>query len=627
LASIGQQVHRLASGFNLEAAVTAAQEAIRLLRSDDVRSALPSLDAEDPKLRGIEEVLQQPAPSDLRRVLTDLTRFIQSLGISNRPFLALVQNAPDQQRKQVHVDPPLQKTTVLSSLEHHWNRGDHDEAARLLEGLVISARAGNLRSRALLGEIACSQKPVFSINIIDLARVLEIVGWDELTLQFMNPRRGLLIPGLRPERINPHFLSALFAHPPALPEAINALETVIRQKGKDPWGLRSRAARGLFLLTTPSRGAHLSPARYWDLLALAWPISIPAIVPEHFSTGENPRWDLYEQHLTIAFQIVEDSARPQGIREAALSAIWTGGPSRGPRDLALTVCSRTLDLADKGPEWVWPVARFPLEQLARSGYVISEKLTKGLQSARPENTLGSGSTVEPQRLIDELRDFVEERPPLLRLVSQEASPPTPEQRLRRITAAALELGSYGLILEPGLIAALMTKAFEAQVSLERLEALRRALYPLHSQAAVMAWLDQTGMPWPSHELPRGHQIEGALALLRWIRDHEREPEELRVETAQRYWETEQRLIGRRWAPVDPNPLEWWQRRLTQELPATLAHLERAAYKSGAPRPWALYLQNHPEILGDLRIMAKSPLPGTKALAEKMLTILFTRPAS
>lgn len=623
LATIGQQMHRMAAGLNMTAAVTAAREAITLLKSHDVQSALPSLDS---RLRGIEIGLEEPNVSDLRRVISDLSRLIQSLGASHRPFLAIVQNAPDQ-RPQAKPNDQLQKTSVLGALERLWDRGEHDKARQLLEGIVLSAQEGDIRSRALLSDIVCSERPTVSINIRAVADVLDTVGWHEFTLRLIDPHHTLLIPGLHPSKINPHLISDLLSRPPAVPGIVDALSAVLRRKNvKDPWGLRTRAAQGLFSLTTPGRGETVSVFRFWEILIQSWPVAVPALRPEGFGPTKDAehRWDLYEEHLKRAFEIIENQAQPRALREATLTALWAGGPARGPRNLCFVACSRTLDMAEKSPAWVWPIAAAPLEDLMRSGFVASERLESLLPRKKQDITLGKGAgqPVDPRKLIEELGLFAEEKSPHLRLISTEIIARSPNEILERLTAVAQELGSYGLILEPSLVAAAIKKAVEILPLFETLDAFRNALYPLHPAAAVTAWFETTGLPWPSNLLPGGHRPEAALALLRWLREREKEPVEIQTETARRYWEIDRRLLQRSWHSAAPKPLEWWHHRLAMELSATLApQVLKANETGGSSHGWAEYARTYPEVTNDVRALAKSPLPGTRLLAGQIHSLL------
>jgi hypothetical protein len=152
------------------------------------------------------------------------------------------------------------------------------------------------------------------------------------------------------------------------------------------------------------------------------------------------------------------------------------------------------------------------------------------------------------------------------------------ENLEKLTAVALDLGAYGLPLEAALIGSvfktaleevIVDPAFDPRTDFQIVESFRLSLYPLNPAAVVSSWLDATGLAWPSHRLPQGHRLEGALALLQWIHDRKREPEEIKRETARHYWDRRSRLSNERWSAVHPDIDAWWRHHLTQELPAAL----------------------------------------------------------
>jgi hypothetical protein len=53
----------------------------------------------------------------------------------------------------------------------------------------------------------------------------------------------------------------------------------------------------------------------------------------------------------------------------------------------------------------------------------------------------------------------------------------------------------------------------------------------------------------------------------------------------------------------------------------LAAQLRDASLTGTPRAWIEYLHQHPEAEADLRAFSQAALPGTRALAQAILSIL------
>jgi hypothetical protein len=629
---LGLQVHRLALGPDLGAAVRTAREAINLLKDESVLSAAPKIPVPVRDIQAIEESLREENVQDLRKALRDLTRIIQSLGVSSAPFLALIQNAPDQ-----HPRGEVRKTSLESALALHWDRGEHAQARDLLDRIVRSARHGDAACLAQLGALVTSGHRTISLNIPILADLLESSGWHECALKLIDPRRPILIPGLAVGAVNPNLLMRLVDEPPPVPESVAALVSILKRRpAKDAWGLRGHAARGLFALTSPSRGEVLPVFDYWKTLIEAWPVRLPKLVPSRFGPD---RWDLFEEHLRTAFGIVENARQPLALRREALAAVWSGfgGIETAPKALWLVAFHRTRRVLEGEPGLAAPAVVDALRDLRNSGALPADE-SEPISEIRPAE--------EPSRLLRQFAALAAEmgvgenggvpRPPRLRVVSSGAPAPHPADTLKRLTALAEGLGSYGLLLDPAFVSGLIRAAVRSLIDVPHsgltlasgpVVSFRRSLYALHPAAAVAAWLDETGAPWPSQDLPRGHQVEGALALLRWIRDREKEPEEIKGETARRYWEIDRRLAGRNWAPVRPDPLEWWKSRLVRELPAVLSRQERASLETRASHAWVVYARSHPEVVSDLEALSRSALPGTSALAERILRRLLLRPAS
>lgn len=656
LASLGRQMHRLASGPDLDAAVNAAREALTLLRDKSILSARPEIPL---SVRKIEQRLLEENAEDLRTALKDLTQLIQSLGAASKPFLVLIQNAPDQKgasvRQAAAPAGDLRKTSLESALALHWDRGEHGKARDLLDRILQSARHGDTACLSELGSLAVSSQRTVSVNIPLLADLLEASGWHEFALKLINPKSPLLIPGLSGAPVNPNLLMRLLDQPPPVPESVNALVSVLKKRrDKDAWGLRGHAARGLFSLTTPLRGGVLPVFDYWKGMIDAWPVRLPKINPSrfgpspsgsqvHWPAGQEPRWDLFEEHLRTAFGVVENRQQPFELRREALTAVWSGygGPQSAPRALWIVAYFRTRQILEGEPGLAAPATTEVMQDLRNS-----EEF-----SANETAPVSESPSEEPLRLLRQLTALAAElgasenqsrpRPPYLHVVASgtfgtAAAAPAAEETLRRLTGLAQGLGTYGILLDAPFVSDLMRTAVRSLIAApgsgltiasEPVVSFRESLYALHPAAAVSGWLDETGCPWPSQDLPRGHQLEGALALLRWIRDREKEPEEIKRESARRYWDLSERLTGRHWTAAQPRPLDWWNRRLSQDLPAALAGQEREAREAGAPRGWAVYARNHPEVLSDLQALARSPFPGTSALAEHILRVLSLRPAS
>ncbi|HSA59638.1 MAG TPA: hypothetical protein VLJ37_08135 [bacterium] len=643
LASLGQQMHRLALGPDLDAAVTAAREALSLLRDESILSARPEIPL---SVRKIEQRLREENADNLRTALRELTQLIQSLGPSSKPFLVLIQNAPDQKGgrvRQAALAPAgdLRKTSLESALALHWDRGEHGKARDLLDRIIQSARNGDTACLTELGSLAVSGHRTISVNIPLLADLLEASGWHEYTLKLIDSKRPLLIPGLKGTPVNPNLLMRLLDQPPPVPESVNALVSVLKKRAdKDAWGLRGHAARGLFSLTTPLRGEVLPVFDYWKAMINAWPVRLPKINPSRFGPA---RWDLFEEHLRTAFGVVENRQQPLALRREALTAVWSGyggGPESAPKALWIVAYFRTRQILEGEPGLETPSTTEAMQDLRNSGEF----------SANETAPVSEGPAEEPLRLLRQLAVLAAElgvsenkarpRPPYLRVVASgsfgTAGAQEPAENLRRLTALAQRLGTYGVLLDAPFVSDLMRAAVRSLIAVpgsgltvasEPVASFRKSLYALHPAAAVSGWLDETGSPWPSQDLPRGHQLEGVLALLRWIRDREKEPEEIKRDSARRYWDLHERLTGRRWTAVQPRPLEWWNRHLARDLPAALASQEREAREAGTPRGWAVYARNHPEVMSDLQALARSPFPGTSSLAEQILRVLSLRPAS
>jgi hypothetical protein len=504
-----------------------------------------------------------------------------------------------------------------------------------------------------LSALLVSKHRTISVNIPLLADLIDSSGWHEFALKLIDPKRPMLIPGLGGAPVNPNLLMRLLDQPPPVADSVEALVSVLKRRpDKEGWGFRGHAARGLFALTTPLRGEILPVFDYWKILIESWPVRIPKINPSRFGpspsgthglwpVGQEARWDLFEEHLRTAFGVAENRRQPLSLRREALTSIWNGygGPHSAPKSLWIVAYFRTRQILEGERDLASPQTTEGLKDLQTSGEFATGEIAADAES------IPSG---DPQRLLRQFTDLAAElgvgdnqerkRPPHLRVVDSRHAEDSTGARvtLRRLTALAEGLGSYGLLLEAPFVSGLMRAAVRSLIdapgsrltfSSEPVVAFRKGMYALHPAAAVTGWLDETGAPWPSQELPEGHHIEGALALLRWIRDREKEPEELMAETAQRYWEIDGRLSGRNWTAVRSNPLEWWRRRLSQGLPSTLVRQERASHDAGVPRSWIVYARNHPEVLADLQALARSQLPGTSALAERILSVLWLRPAS
>jgi hypothetical protein len=642
LATLGQRLDQMttgqmATGRNLSAAVETAREALRILRSQAASST--DLRFSDPlqAIRAIEDRLDPQTPEHaegLQRALTDLCHLIQSLGASPRPFLFLVQNAPDQRVRAPESSP-------LAGILRHWERGEHDRARELLLGLMCAARDGDARCLGQLGELIMSREKTVSVNAGVVADTLESIGWDAFALKIIDPSYPLLIPGFDPSRRNVSLLVRLLGRPPASAESIAALNSVLRKRTvQDVWSLRTHAAQGLFMLTTPEYGAMLPVFEYWSNIIRAWPVPLPALLPSRFGPSPSdrlepwrdlePRWDLYEGHMKAAFSVAENAKQPMSLRREAAACVWNGyaGPDSAPKPLWTVNYFRARGLVNKEPDMIW--LQDHLRTYERDSGVSSE-------TERPVPV--SSPAAEPLRLLGELTTFARTRARHLRLV-----PRTPEQdfgrspleNIKRLADVAGVLASYGLHLEAPLIGHVMKTALESalaepgleiKITSEPVASFRRNLYALNPAAAVTGWLDATGLPWPSQDLPEGHRPEGALALLQWIRDREREPEEIKGETARRYRELNERLIDRSWSPLRLDNDRWWEHRLSQELPALLANQIRDARQTGAPHAWLVHARRHPEIEADLKSFLHSPLPGTRAFAERILQILSARPSS
>ncbi len=640
LASLGQQVHRLALSSDLSGAVSAAREAITLLRGESVLSTRPQIPVSVQDIQEIEERLLGENADTLRNALHELTRLIQSLGVS-KPFLSLIQNAPDQ-----IPAGDLRKTSLESALALHWDRGEHDKARDLLDRIVRSARHGDTSCLSQLGSLTVSGHRTISLNIPLLADLLEASGWHDYALKLIDPKHPLLIPGLNGQPVNPNLIMRLLDQPPPVGESVHALVSVLKRRpDKDAWGLRGHAARGLFALTTPLRGEALPVFDYWKTLIEAWPVRVPKVNPARFGpsasgsqglwpAGKEARWDLYEEHVKRAFAVTENRQQPLELRREALTAVWSGygGPPSAPKALWIVAYFRTRKILQDEPGLAKPPTTEGMTDLRKSGEFkdpVEEPLRLLRQFTSLAAELGVGDKAGRPR------------PSHLRVVTPPASSEAEattgsSETLRRLAALAQGLGAYGILLDAAFVGDLMRTAVRSLVdppesglttASEPVASFRRHLYALHPAAAVSSWLDATGTPWSSRDLPDGHSLEAALALLRWVRDREKEPEEIRIETAQKYGEIDARLSPRRWKPVQPNPLAWWNHRLARDLPAVLANQERKARAAGTPRNWIVYTRNHPEVLDDLRALTHSSLPGTNALASQILRILSLKPAS
>lgn len=635
LANLGLQLSRMAGLPDLSVAVQTAREALNLLKQEPVTSAHPQVPG---SVVAIETRLSEESNAvHLRQALGELSRLIQSLGTAApRAFLFLIQNAPDQQGPQSEVRPVtpqggLRKTGLLETLIGHWERGEHPQARTLLTSIAWSARDGKAHCLRELGRVVTSDHKTLSTNAHAVAEAIESLGWNEFVLKFIDPTYPFLIPGFDAERRNPWLLIRFLGNPPATSEAVAALQSHLRVRPqKDLRGFRKHAAQGLFALTSPAYDATLSVHDFWKTVIQAWPLPLPVLSPSFFGPTRQlgHRWDLFEEHLQSAFEIAENAAQPIGLRREALAAVWKGysGTESAPRPLWTVAYFRTRELVAKEADMAWA------GELLRT-YEKDAGLDVPDANADVPPPLPEPSPAEvPLRLMGQFASFTRSRVRHLRLVSGDTAVfgELPLENLEKLTKTAEALGTYGLHLEAPLVSGVMKAAmeelivdpvFDPKASLAAVETFRRAVYPLNPAAAVTAWMEATGLEWPSYRLERGHRVEGALALLRWIRDREREPEELKKETARRYWNLSGRFSPAAWTPVRPDVDAWWQHRLTQELPAALASQLSDAQLMGAPRGWTEYLRQHPDAEADLYTFSQSNLPGTRLLAGRILRIL------
>ena len=249
-------------------------------------------------------------------------------------------------------DPPSLVKKVLRLCDDNREK----EAVEEIRRAAVLASQGNSR---LFRELV---RLTHEDDIFHLVKEGIDLGWPEFLLRVIDPksrfafnRREGAVPSSETLK------EEVLAWPPPLPASIEVLTDIARKPATSARSqhLRHRSLHGLFFLTTPRGRSLLDVTSYWNLIREIRPQMMPVIMANDFeaAVGRAAWWGLYGQHVGCAMTVAEDESFPPLLRRCALEAVWEdyAAGSRAPREIWKMVALRTLRIAKKNPNLVWPL--------------------------------------------------------------------------------------------------------------------------------------------------------------------------------------------------------------------------------------------------------------------------------
>ena len=207
-------------------------------------------------------------------------------------------------------------------------------------------------------------------------------------------------------------------------------------------------------------------------------------------------------------------------------------------------------------------------------------------------------------------------------------PDWPARRdVQSFLALLRELSRYGVILDEKTVkktvkgfleSFLGAPDLEGRIFNREVEDFRGYIYVLNSAAAVTAWHEWTGEPWPANHFPHNNRLEGLLASLRWLAQKANEPLDLQVRSADFYWERGVELYGNgsQVELYQDKHLDWWQEKLDRGFPSTATNF--FDLPQGTKEAWTQSLEGNPSFKRELQEFSRSRSRGVRQMARAIL---------
>jgi hypothetical protein len=354
LSALRDGMRRLAP-FDLPAAATKGEAAVELIgRSEFLR--FPEISN---SLEKIAAGLKSGSSASVRDALGNLDRLIDRLPASIDQAKKIRQDRycfPSLSSAAMAVSREDNPPSLVKKVRRLFDNGREKEAVEEIRQASLLASQGN---SDLFREVV---RLTYEDDIFHLVREGIGLGWPAFLLRMIDPKGGFALSKRKGAAPSSETLKyEVLAWPPALPASIEVLTDIARKPAPNARSqyLRQRALHGLLFLTTPKGRSLLDVMSYWSLIREIKPQMLPVILASDFeaAVGRAAWWGLYGQHVGCAMTVAEDESFPLLLRRSALETVWEGyaGGARAPHEIWKAAAQKTLRIAKKDPNLVWPL--------------------------------------------------------------------------------------------------------------------------------------------------------------------------------------------------------------------------------------------------------------------------------
>ncbi len=621
----------------LEGAVSWAHRALALLR--DTSEEVSHSPHFQETLRGVEERLNAANISDKEYGVGRLKKFLSSFAVTPRSFLYVIENAPDQNLSDRLNDRPfvmdrdfpalsdLMETIRSGSVFHvgkYWKRIVSQKSMNLpaIMPQLFQRETQPDQDRWDLYEEHTHQALSLAENALkalDFRKACLGAVWNGALppsripsiIWAKNFLRTLRLARKEPNLVWPvasGMMTVVAQGNTALAEAL--LETALNHIVSDKLDADNREVLIDLILS-----GDLLP-NTWDRLMEAWTQS--EVLRQRLSEAVKKH-----DYLKRKLQAFLAKNNP----ESQVSAEWTH--SAVQRQTILSLLKRLMTTA----EILNVQGLKPLIQHIEAATPAPEKKFHLVSEDRE-----AGEDKAPETFQSALNFVAAESAQAsgLRAIGAEAEA-SDNDRLRLVSDLASILKSlqdYGLCLEAAFVGDLLTAVLkhfvlcgESDLSITS-PAILNVLQPLFSlnwDAAAATWIRTTDLPVPSIVVTPKISLSAAVGLVRWVADREKEDFDRFRMSSVLAWERKRDLMKSLPHVPRENAADWWRQRLEQDFPESFEVLSKCAWENGCPPRWRTHAHGPSELVGELYAHANGPLVGARALAQKVLKILFTSP--